>query len=479
MAKLFGIIHNSNPGTFSIDEGFSDFMATDKSKDNYHAEIRELSAGGSLAIESMPSMQSFTLGFFLPVGAAHENAEQSGISHFIEHMLFKGSKKRSAKAIVKAVERVGGIINASTGREVTYFYIRVSARRLDLALDVLTDLVFNPELDRIAVEREKGVILEEINMNEDDPGQALYDRFLGSVHGNTAFGRPILGSRENVKSFNRKTLVDFHRSHYAPSRLIASIAGGVDPDRVQDLLEKRLGRFSGFKPGKLRSPRRPRFRPAVGVWSKDVEQSELVVGFPSASIKSQKRYAYSLLDAIMAGGMMSRLFQEIREKRGLVYSIDSAHQPYSKGGLFAIEAGMREENLLVVLNLVLREIRRIVEEGPGKRELQDAKLFLRGHWALGLESTSARMIRNAMSALFFDKLLKHEEVVKKLNSMTVEDVAAAAGRAFENGGPAVGALSRFENGDLVKQAEEQIEEIRSKRGKNSNNRSAMSIKGKE
>jgi predicted Zn-dependent peptidase len=439
-------------------------MARKKSKDNPLAEIRELSDGGRLAIEHMPSMESFTLGFFLPVGAAHENEEQSGVSHFIEHMLFKGSKKRSAKAIVKAVERVGGIINASTGREVTYFYIRVSAKRLDLAFDVLTDLVFNPEFDRKALEREKGVILEEINMNEDDPGQALYDRFLMSIHGNTAYGRPILGSRENILSFNRKALVDYHRSHYAPSRLVASIAGGIDPDRATDHLEKCLARFSGFRPDKFRSPRQPRFRASVGVWPKDVEQSELVIGFPSASIKSPKRYAYSLLDAIMAGGMMSRLFQEIREKRGLVYSIDSTHQPYSKGGLFTIEAGMREENLMTVLALVLREIKRLIDEGPGKRELEDAKLFLRGHWALGLESTSARMIRNAMSTLFFGRLLKHNEVVGKLKSITADDLCEAAARAFENGGPAVGALSRFQNGDLLDQAEEQIQQIREKQG---------------
>jgi len=441
-------------------------MANPVSKDKYFAEIRTLDSGGTLAIERMPSMESFTLGFFLPVGASNESADDNGISHFIEHLLFKGSKKRSAKSIVKAIERVGGIINASTGREVTYFYIRISAKRLDLALDVLTDLVFNPALENEAIEREKGVILEEINMNEDDPGQALYDRFLISVHGHTAYGRPILGPPRNIKAFKGSEIRKFHKRNYHPSRLVASIAGGIDPDRAQHILEKRLARYPFPKPLKVTSPRPPKFKPAVKVISKDVEQAALFIGFPSASIRSPERYAYSLLDAITAGGMMSRLFQEIREKRGLVYSIDSTHQPYSRGGIFTVEAGMREENLFTVLKLTLRELRRLAEDGPRKHELEDAKLFLRGHWALGLESTSARMIRNAMSALFFNRLLKHEDVVNKLKAVTVDDVANAAARAFENGGPAVGSLSRFDDGKKSREAREKITEIRDKQGLN-------------
>ena len=439
-------------------------MADKSRSGDYLAEIRPLKGGGRLAVERMPSMESFTLGFFLPVGAAHESADRSGTSHFIEHMLFKGSKRRSARAIVRAVERVGGLINGSTGREVTYFYVRVGARHLDMALDVLTDLVFNPAFERDALEREKGVVLEEMHMNEDDPAQALYDRFLTAVHGNTSFGRPILGSEGVVKSLTVKAVREFHREHYTPSRLVASIAGGVDPDRVHSLLEKRLTGFSSDARHTVRSPQAPRFRSAVSVHAKDVEQAALVIAFPSASVLSQDRYAYSLLDAITAGGMMSRLFQEIREKRGLVYSVDSTHQPYRAGGLFTIEAGMREENILAVLTLSLRELVRIAASGPGVRELRDAKLYLRGHWSLGLESTSARMIRNAMAALFFNRLLTHEEVVEKLEAVRVEEVASAAARAFENGGPAVGALSRFEDGGKIKEIEDKIEAIRGRRG---------------
>jgi len=174
-----------------------------------YAEIRTLSTGGRLAVERMPNMESFTIGFFLPTGAVNETDKTSGLSHFMEHMLFKGSKKRSAKGIVKAIERVGGLINASTSREVTYFFIRISAIRLELALDVLSDLVFNPVMDSTSIEREKGVIIEEINMNEDDPGQALYDRYLISVHGNTPFGRPILGNPLSIMSFHKRNFLDY------------------------------------------------------------------------------------------------------------------------------------------------------------------------------------------------------------------------------------------------------------------------------
>ncbi|HDS29921.1 MAG TPA: insulinase family protein, partial [Firmicutes bacterium] len=361
---------------------------------------------------------------------------------------------------VKAVERVGGLINASTGREVTYFYIRISARRLELALDVLTDLVFNPAFDSGSIELEKGVILEEMRMSEDDPGQALYDRFLLATYGNCTYGRPILGSEKNVVSFNRRALLDYHKKHYSHSNLIASIAGGIDPDRVQSLLEKKLGQFPVGKKEKITTGRPPEFRRTVKVYSKDVEQTALILGFPSASVLSPERYAYSLLDAITAGGMMSRLFQEVREKRGLVYSIDSTHQPFRNGGLFTIEAGMREENLLTVLKIILRELGRLSKQGPGPRELQDTKVYLRGHWALGLESTSARMIRNAMSVLFFDRLIPHEEVVEKLTAVTVEDVAHVSGRAFEKDGPAIAVMSRFDNGNKLDSVTDKIEAIK-------------------
>jgi predicted Zn-dependent peptidase len=255
-------------------------------------------------------------------------------------------------------------------------------------------------------------------------------------------------------------LLDYHKLHYSPSNLIASIAGGIDADRAQSLLEKKLKAISSGKKHKGKTPHVPSYKRPVKVYSKDVEQSAMILGFPSASVLSPERYAYSLLDAITAGGMMSRLFQEVREKRGLVYSIDSTHQPYRGGGMFTIEAGMREENLLTVLRIVFRELARMAKEGPGVRELQDAKVYLRGHWALGLESTSARMIRNAMSVLFFNRLVPHDEVVQRLSAVTVEDVALSAQKAFEQGGPGVGVMSRFDDGRKIDWMNEQIEILR-------------------
>jgi predicted Zn-dependent peptidase len=423
------------------------------------AEIRPLHGGGQLAIEVMPGMESFTLGFFFRVGAADEDRSLSGISHFIEHMVFKGSGRRSAKQIVRAVERVGGLINASTGREVTYYYIRVGSSRLELALDILTDLVFNPVFDPSAMEREKGVVLEEMRMNEDDPDQALFDRFLMAIHGNTSYGRPILGNEATIKSFSPKIVRQFHAKRCSPSRLMASIAGGIDPDKVQNLLEKRLKRFPSGSTAPIHRSKPPGFRSRVLAHTKDFEQSALIVGFPSAGILSPERYAYSILDAISAGGMMSRLFQEVREKRGLVYSIDSTHQPYTSSGIFTIDAGMNEKNILKVLQLIIKEFMELSETGPGPRELADAKLYLLGHWALGLESTSSRMIRNAMSTIFFDRLLPHEEVVDSLNAVTRNDVRKASARFFENGAPSVGVLSRFENDSKALEVEDKIRAI--------------------
>jgi predicted Zn-dependent peptidase len=420
------------------------------------AEIRPLEGGGRLAIEVMPGMESFSLGFFLPVGAAYENASLSGISHFMEHMVFKGTKRRSAKAIVQAIERVGGIINASTGREATYYYVRVGAARLELALDVVTDLLFNPLLDPVAMEREKGVVIEEMRMNEDDPEQAIFDKFLMAVHGKNPYGRPIIGTEKTIRSFNSDGLWKFHDQHYCQPRLMASIAGGIDPDKAHSIIEKHLAQFEQKKCPAVPSPKAPDFRPEILAHSKDVEQAALIVGFPSVNVTSPERYAFSILDAIAAGGMMSRLFQEVREKRGLVYSIDTTHQPYKQSGLFTIEAGMHEKNILKVLGLVLKEFTNIAQDGPRKRELEDAKLYLLGHWALGLESTSARMIRNAMSTVFYNRLLSHEEVTESLNAVTRDDVAKAASKMFSKGGPAVGVLARFEDGTTTGEVRDTI-----------------------
>lgn len=423
------------------------------------AEIRPLKGGGCLVVENMPALESFTLGFFFRVGAAHETKDESGISHFIEHMLFKGTKRRSPKQIVQAIERLGGIINASTGRELTYYFVRIGADHLEVAVDVLADLVFNPLFDPESLEREKSVVLEEMRMNEDDPGQALFERFLRAVHGNTGFGRPILGSEQTVNAFKPAMVRRYHSDNYTPSTLTASIAGGVDPDKVQNLLEKKLAQFDSRIPksSSLDSP--PVFRQKICAYSKDIEQASLIVGFPSSSITSSDRYCYSILDAITAGGMMSRLFQEIREKRGLVYSIDSSQQPYTKKGIFTVEAAMREDNLIKVLKLILREFALLADSGPGKRELQDAKLYLRGQWALGLENSSARMTRNAISRLFFNRILSHDEVIEQLMAVTREDIARVAGRMFIDNGPAVGVISRFDDGKLTNQFEKKIKEV--------------------
>ena len=437
------------------DDSKSD-MTKKQDKFNIKAEIWPLSGGGRLAIEFMPGLESFSLGFFLPVGAAHEPASLSGISHFIEHMLFKGTNRRNPKQIVQAIERVGGLINASTGREATYYFVRVGSSRLDLALDVLVDVVFNPLFDPQAMGLEKGVILEEMHMTEDDPEQALYDRFLRGVHGNTAFGRPILGSESTLMSFNPNTIKTYHRENYNQSRLIASIAGGIDPERVFRLLEKRLARFPVKARVRKEAHQAPTFKPRILAYSKDVEQAALLIGCRSAGVNAPERYSYTILDAISAGGMMSRLFQEVREKRGLVYSIDSTQQPYSKGGIFTVEAGCKEENILKVTKLVFREFKSLMENGPGKKELADTKVYLKGHWALGLESSTARMIRNAMSMLFFNRLIPHDEMIAHLDAVTQEDVVNAASKMFENGGPAVGVLAKFGEKNGVKEMEEKI-----------------------
>jgi len=433
-------------------------MKLQKEKKRSLAEVRKLSSGARLVVEVMPFLESFSLGFMMPVGSAYESAPLSGMSHFIEHMLFKGTRRRNPKQIVQAIERVGGAINASTGRESTHIYCRVASSRLEVALDVLTDLAFNPLFDPEAIEKEKQVIIEEIKMHEDDPAELIFDRFIRGVHGNTGFGRPILGSEQTVKAFTPEMVWDFYFAHYKPSSLVVSIAGDVDPDKVESLLEKKLKGFRRRDEKRGRRAGSPKFKPSLMVYSKDVEQTSLVMGFPAPGLDSAERYAFLVLDAITAGGMMSRLFQQIREKRGLVYSIDSSHHAYSSGGLFTVEAGMSEKNLLRVLYLVLKEFKKLAEEGPGKRELADTKLYLKGNWALGLESSWMRMVRNAVSVLLFDKVQSYEEAVEELEAVRREDVMRAASKVFDRDGIGIAVLSRFNEEGSVQKVEEKLRE---------------------
>jgi predicted Zn-dependent peptidase len=406
-----------------------------------------LDNGVRVITEEIPWVESVSLGCFVLVGAAYEPKRLSGISHFMEHMVFKGSKGRSARDIVMEIESLGGVINAATGKEFTNFYTKIYHKHLRKAVDILIDIAFNPLFKEADINREKGVVLEELRMGEDNPDEFIIDRFNRNVFGDTPFGRKIPGNMQSVSSFNRKDLSDFHQLHYRPSNLVISAAGKINGEGLKALLEEcfanaSLMDFAPLPKTKLRL--KPNFRPARFQEFKDVEQTTLVIGFPSVSVKDPNRYAFALIDAHLAGGMSSRLFQEVREKRGLVYSIDSTQAPFSRYGLYTIEAGMVSRNAAPVAKVVARELNRVVDKGVSSRALKNAREYMKGVMLLALENSTARMGRNAMNEIYFRRSIPLSELIESLDRITPEETQALASRIFDPAKLAVGILTSNE-----------------------------------
>lgn len=413
--------------------------------------------GMRVITEEIPWVESVSLGFFTMVGSVYESRKLNGISHFLEHMLFKGTKTRSPRDIVMGIESLGGVINAATGKELTNFYCRIYHKHLPKALDVLTDLVFQPAFPAADLEREKWVIIEEIKMGEDNPDEFIIDRFYRNVYGDTALGRRIVGTMQNISAFTRKDISTFHGKHYHPSNMVVSVSGKVKGEQLCAILEenfRKIGLWGSKIPRKRSVKVKPRYRPARFVLSKDVEQTTLVIGFPSVSFYDPARYPFAIIDAHLAGGMSSRLFQEVREKRGLVYSIDSTQAAMSPCGLYTIEAGMAMGNTTKVARVVGRELKRLATKGMSAKSLKNAREYIKGVMLLGLESSIARMSRNALGELFHQRYIPVSELVRILDKVTRDDIRAIATRIFDNNKVAIGILtsenSQSKNDEFLK-----------------------------
>ena len=384
--------------------------------------------------EEIPWVESVSLGFFFLVGSTSEPKRLSGISHFLEHMVFKGSEKRSAKDIVMEIESLGGIINAATGKEFTHFYVRIYHKHIGEALDILTDLVFCPIIDDTDIKREKGVVLEEIMMGEDNPDEFIIERFHLNVYGDTPLGRKIIGSEATVNGFTRENLFAFHDRHYHPANLVISAAGHLTAKQLRALLEGSFRNAHKWRTVKKPRIAKPRFgadfHPTRFQLTKDVEQTTLMVGFPSVAITDPDRYTFALIDAHLSGGMSSRLFQEIREKRGLAYSVDSNQAPLSKCGLYTIEAGMAAENARRVAKILAKELKRIAMSGVPPKALKNACEYMKGVNLLALENSISRMGRNAMNEIYFNRVVPLSELLQALDNVKSNHTKTLAKRIF-------------------------------------------------
>jgi predicted Zn-dependent peptidase len=413
--------------------------------------VREvLDNGIRVLTERMSHVRSISIGVWLTRGSRHETADQGGIAHFIEHMLFKGTGSRSAEDIAQAIDSIGGQLDAFTAKEYASYYIKVLDEHLPLALDVLSDIVLNPAFSPEDVEREKKVVVEEIKMVEDTPDDLVHELFTQSFWENHPLGRPILGTRETVESFDASTLRAYFRSAYAPNNLIVAAVGNLEHDHVRDLVNRM---FSGLPAGGD-PPREdaPSVAPKVVVRSKDLEQSHVCLGTSSYAQNHDDRYATYVLNTVLGGSMSSRLFQNVREKRGLAYSVFSGLSAYRDAGSFTIYAGCANEAVSEVIGLVVDELRGIRQAPVGDAELRRAKDHLKGSLMLGLENTASRMSHLARQEIYFERHFGLDETLDGIERVTAGDVRRVAGDLFRNGSIAATVLGNV-NGLRISPAE--------------------------
>ena len=390
-----------------------------------------LDNGIKIITEKLPYFQSVTFGIWVTTGSRHENKEENGISHFIEHMLFKGTEKRGVLDIAKEIDSVGGILNAFTSREYTCLYVKVLDRHLDLAIDLLLDIFLNSNFKPEEVERERGVILQEIRMVEDTPDENIQDLFSQSFFKDHPLSYSILGSLHSVRRISRKKLLScFASSYHQPSRIIVSAAGKIEHEKLVDKVASVLASF----PHEELTPPENSFHPSAVFFirPKKLEQVHLCLGTKGLSQVHPSRFTSYLLNAILGGGMSSRLFQEIREKRGLAYTVYSYQSSYRDTGLFTIYMGVGEDSAEQAISLVIQELKRLREEPVPDAELQAAKEQLKGNLLLASENTDNRMTRLAKSEICFNKFVTIQEVLKNIDKTTSEEVGNLAREIFNS-----------------------------------------------
>lgn len=383
---------------------------------------RKLSNGIRVVIESVPNVRSAALGIYVETGSAYETFEQNGISHILEHMMFKGTTNRSAKDIARETALLGDDMNAYTAKEMTCYYARVLDEHLPVMAELMGDMLTNSLFSEEDLEREKGVILDEIDMYEDSPEDLVQEQLQKLVWEEHPLGFIISGTEENVRRISRQELVEFWREHYTAQRMLLSVAGNVEIESVRELLERCFSRIpEGRKPELVPAPV---YHPGRKWFHKEMEQVHLCIGFPGISHTDARSYTLSMVNNIIGGSSGSRLFQRIREDQGLCYSLYSYGSSYHQTGIFQIYCGMSEENLEIVCHEIMEEIKQFTNEGPNPEELEQSYLQIRSELLLSMENTHNRMNHNARCLLYMGRIIAIEEMLEELKKVRKEDVMA-------------------------------------------------------
>jgi predicted Zn-dependent peptidase len=387
-------------------------------------QLTELATGERVISERLQGVRSVAIGFWVGAGSRDEPGARAGISHFIEHLLFKGSSRYSAQEIAEVFDELGGELNAATSRETTVIFARIPDDRLEKAIDVMVDMVFLPSFTDVDSERE--VVLEEIAMVEDTPHDLVHDFAAEAVFGTHPLGRPVIGRADVISSVSRRALAAYHRRAYSAEQIVLAAAGNLRHERLVELLEERRNGASagGGLPTRKSIRRTP--RPGLRFQSKETEQYHVCLSAPGIARMDERRFAASILDAIVGGSASSRLFQEIREKRGMAYSVYTYSSQYADAGQIGLYVGTREENLSTCLEIAVAELADVAAGNVRRDELERAKENLKGRLLLSLESTSNRMTRLGKATITGTPLLSPEEIVRRLEAVSGDEVAELA-----------------------------------------------------
>jgi predicted Zn-dependent peptidase len=400
--------------------------------------------------ERMEHLRSVAMGVWIKSGSRCEPAETNGISHFVEHMLFKGTRSRTAQHIAREMDSIGGNLDAFTGKETICFNVKSLADHVPIALDVLSDLVLNPVFADNDIERERGVILEEIKIDEDNPDVLVHELFTQSFWKNHPLGWPILGTTETVARLDQKSLFDYHGDRFHGGNMVFSAAGNLDHDRFAEAV---AAKFSGLTGGAtLHELAAPESSARVVLRNKrSLEQVQICLGIPAPPITDDNRYATLILNTVLGGGMSSRLFQTIREERGMVYSIYSDLSPYRDTGTLCVYAGTSAGKALEVVDLILGEFAKLKQTELGAEELTRAKDQVKGNILLGLESSNARMANLARQEMYFRNFFTVEEVIARIDEVEAAQVQAMARKLFDPTRIAVTLLGRLDGVKLKRE----------------------------